>query len=141
MVEKVYAENKRFDSAKQLEQHRLKKRRPDHLLPAPPKQTTKATANIIWSADQTVLIDTVEHFLDQLQQCRAKGRAQKWLPAAPTLIVRVVGCPGYGKITTLSKITELYAEYNLPQVSAAMTGVSKTNAVRLKIHSYADTCK
>jgi hypothetical protein len=102
MVEKVSAENKRFDSAKQPEQHWSKKCRPDHLPPAPPKQTSKVPANIIWSVDQKVLIDTVEHYLDQLQEWRAEGRAQKRLPVARN-----------GKTTTLSKITEMYAEYNL----------------------------
>ncbi len=91
------------------------------LPPAPPKQTSKVPANIIWSADQKVLIDTVKHYLVVLQEWRAEGRAQKRLPVAPTLLV--VGGTGNGKTTTLSKITEMYAEYNLPLVSATMTGV------------------
>jgi hypothetical protein len=119
MVEKVHAENKRSDNAKQSEQHRSKKRRPDHV--PLPQQSSKVPSDIIWSLDQKELIDTVEHYLNQLQDWRNAGSSAKHLPTAPKILV--LGGPGNGKTTALSRIAELYAEYNFPLLSSTMTGM------------------
>jgi predicted NACHT family NTPase len=78
-------------------------------------------SDIIWSLDQKELIDTVEHYLNQLQDWRNAGSSAKHLPTAPKILV--LGGPGNGKTTALSRIAELYAEYNFPLLSSTMTGM------------------
>jgi flagellar biosynthesis GTPase FlhF len=120
-AERVNQENKKNEIVIPAQASKSKKSRPSHLPPVQPKQQSKIAANISWSQDQKRLIDEVTAYLNKVQEWRNNGSRKAELPKGPLILV--LGGPGVGKTTVLSRITELCVEYNLPLLCAAMTGI------------------
>ena len=130
LAQKVHAQNKASEPVKEpVQSDKNKKKRPAYI-PAP--QASKLPDDISWSPAQKALIDEVEQYLIQLQAWRLGGGTRDALPLAPVLVV--LGAPGVGKTTVLSRIVDMCAEYDFPLICAAMTGQGLEQTVSF-IHS------
>lgn len=120
LAQRVHAQNKASDQVKKpVESSGKKKRKPAHHdIPEP--QASKLPDDIQWSTAQKALIDEVEQYLIKIQAWRSGGGSRDNLPPAPVLVV--LGAPGVGKTTVLSRIVDMCAEYDFPLICAAMTG-------------------